>query len=60
MGLKKWAEKNGLLDVYNMYHQEVEDLREYYGDRTDDLELAISQIQEHYPELFGPDDDEED
>ena len=56
MKLKEWAEANGLSDVYAEYEEECESLREFYGDHTDDLELAISQLQEHYPELFGDED----
>lgn len=56
MKLKEWAEQNGYADVYAAYEEECESLREFYGDHTDDLELAISQLQEHYPELFGDDD----
>lgn len=57
MTLKEWAEQNAYADVYAAYREECESIREYYGDHTDDAELAISQIQEHYPELFG--DEEE-
>ena len=57
MSLKEWARKNGLMDVYEAYASECESLRELYGDHTDDLELAISQIQRDYPELFGGDEE---
>ena len=57
MSLKTWARKNGLMDVYEAYASECESLRELYEDHTDDLELAISQIQDSYPELFGGDED---
>lgn len=58
MSLKEWARKNGLMDVYETYASECESLREFYGDHTDDCELAISQIHDSYPELFGEDDED--
>lgn len=53
MTLKEWAYANDLSSEYEQYMDQVAGLREYYGDHTDDLELAISQIQDSYPELFG-------
>lgn len=57
MSLKAWAEQNGYADVYAAYEEECESLRELYEDHTDDCELAISQIQQYYPELFGGDEE---
>ena len=56
MKLKEWAEKNGYADVYADYVAHRDELREFYGDNTDDLELALSRLQENYPELFGDED----
>ena len=55
--LKEWAYNNGLADRYEAYRSEVEDLRAYYADHTDDLELAKEELQACYPELFGGDDE---
>lgn len=55
--LKAWAEANGLMSAYEAYVSECESIRELYEDRTDDAELAISQIQQYYPELFGGDEE---
>lgn len=56
MTLKEWAYANDLSSEYEQYMDQVAGLLEYYGDHTDDLELAISQMQDSYPELFGEDD----
>lgn len=53
MKMKEWAEAHGLADVYAEYEARRESIREYYGEHTDDAELAISQLQQSYPELFG-------
>jgi hypothetical protein len=57
MTLKEWAYANDLSSEYEQYMDQVAGLREYYEDHTDDLELAISQIQDSYPELFGGDEE---
>lgn len=56
---KQWAYDNGLGEVYEQYVSDVADLREYYGSHTDDLELAISQLEDNYPELFDLEEDED-
>ena len=59
MKMKEWAEANGLEDAYAEYEARCESIREYYGDHTDDAELAISQLQDSYPELFGEEEEQQ-
>ncbi|MDO4632991.1 MAG: hypothetical protein Q4B01_03945 [Eubacteriales bacterium] len=53
--LARWAAENGLSSLYEEYKEDVDDLKIFYGSHTDDLELAVSQLQknDYYAELFG-------
>jgi len=54
MTLREWAYANGLGERYEEYCAECAEIREMYGDHSDDAELCIAQnVDPYYPDLLG-------
>ncbi len=63
MGMREWAERNGLGEVYAEYLAECEAIAEQceeegYPSHGSNYELRVSRLRESYPELFGDDEEE--
>ncbi len=63
MGMKEWAERNGLGEVYAEYKADCEAIAEQceeegYPSHGSNYELRVARLRESYPELFGDDEEE--
>lgn len=61
MSLRKWAEKNGLDDIYTEYREKCNAIAEEcetegYPSHGSNYELRVELLQSSYPELFGEED----